>query len=585
MDVFLQRLAALALLTVLLACSTLPQPQRAAGVSLPFRLDVSVPGAVPTKSSVSGAEGIHGLQLICFDENGLYAGLGSASYVPASGEDTAGSLVGSVPGHTACIHFIANAGLVPSADWKSMPESELIGNLCADVSSTHIVYWGCHREEHPENLALWLDATPRNTILLLRDRAKITVEAPDPAWNHSSDPSVTENIVSLRFAVCNGRSEGKIAPFDKSTLSFAYDAPLTLPSGHLRYTADASHLVPCTDAQFLFEDENSLENSVKVILETTYLRGTAGNMSPVVKYHQALLMDSDYALYPVRRNHQYNIIVGNLPSSLAYDSFEEARQGSPSNNQVVLVKEIIPQVSSEGCSLTILDGTTHIIQKERSGGPLSAAIAFSFLKNGMPDPLTDISDFTAEWLSNKYVSEPGAALTLTEIAGRPGYFHLHVPLYQPITDDLKEGKILLRNARYGLSRFVNIYSITAFDFKASLAKPSGPEEPFVLGFTIPAHFPSSLFPFKVRILTESLTPTPAQNAQKALGIEVRDTGPKYGVPWDFCYTYEVFEAGAYSVSFAALDPSVTTPVLILDAEYFGTLDAAGERILDYVRIH
>lgn len=564
----LQKTVALAWLSVLMACAREVLPEKPGGTSLPFRLDVSVPGIVQTKSLVGGREGIWSMQLICFDENGLYVGLGAAAFSPSEEGGGSGSLVGSVPGNTTAIHFVANAGLIPDERWKWMSELELIGSLQADESHTHIVYWGCHKEADSATLAGWLNASPGNTILLLRDRAKITLEEPDPTWNHSAGASVAEYIVSARFAVCNGRCKGMTAPFDRSLLDFDYDAPLTLPSDPSRYRGDASQLVPHTEEQFLFEDENTLESSVKVILEITYMRGTPGNMASLIKYHQVMLMDDDYALYPIRRNRQYNLIVGNLPSSVAYDSFEAALAGSPSNNQTVVVKEIVPQVNSSGCSMTILGGTTHIVQKDAEGGPYMAHIDFSLMKNGAPDPQMSVSDFKAEWLSNKYVSYPDAPLSITEIVGRPGYYRLSVPLYQPITDDLKEGKILLTDTRYGLSRFIKLYSVTAFDFAASLEADSAPHEPYVLAFTIPDHYPPDLFPFKVRILTDALTPTPAQNEQKALGVEVRQTSAQYGVPWNYLYTYEVFGPGAYAVSFQSKDASQTSPGVILDADYF-----------------
>lgn len=581
---YLLRIASVMMLSILAACAGELSLEDGDSAPISFRVDISVPGAVLTKSLVSGVEGIYGIQLVCFDTNGLYAGLGAATFAPSGGGGMSGSLVGSVPGNTACIHFIANAGLIPDESWKSMSETDLIGSLFSEESSTHIVYWGFHKESDPESLAGWLDASPRNTVLLLRDRAKITLEKPDEGWNHSVDPSVSEYIISARFAVCNGRSRGMIAPLDRSRLEFGYDAPMTLPSGNIRYRGDASQLVPHTEAQFLFEDENTLENCVKVIMETTYMRGTPGNMAPLVKYHQVMLMDTDYTLYQVRRNHQYNIIVGNLPSSIAYDSFEDALDGSPSNNQTVVVKEVIPQVNSAGCSMTIMGGTSHVIQKDASGGPLVAEIDFSFMKDGAPDPLMSVSDFTAEWLSNKYLSYPNASISVTEVPGSPGLYRMSVPLYQPITNDLKEGKILLTDTRYGLSRFINIYSVTAFDFAASLDRQDS-SSPFILSFTIPDNYPPDLFPFKVWIITDALNPTAEQNAANALGVEVRETFPKYGVPWNYCYYYVVFGPGTYSVSFMTGDPSITSPTVILDSDYFGTLDAQGDMVLDYVRIN
>ncbi|MBO6169254.1 MAG: hypothetical protein J6O51_04705 [Bacteroidales bacterium] len=578
--------AAFAALAVLSSCSRETVGVSVSDAGSPLHLDVSAPGTISTKSSVSGTEGIFSMQLICFDVNGLYSGLGSVSFVPASGgSELSGTLAGYVPSTTASIHFIANAGLIPDDSWKTSTENDLIGSMCSDVNYTNIVYWGYHRESSPESMAQWLDASPMNVIELLRDRAKITVENPDSTWNHSADPAVIETIVDVRFAVCNGRSSGKIAPFDKSSLTFSYDAPLSLPDDASRYTGSSSELVPITEEQFLFEDENSLENYVKVILETTYQQEISGVQTTLVKYHQVMLMDSEFSLYEIRRNHRYNIILRNLPSSIAYDSFEAALAGGPANNQTVVVQDIVPQISSEGYSMAILDGTSHVFQKDAGGGPATAVIGFSFLKDGLADPDTSISDFAAIWLSNKYVSYPNSVMTITDSLGTPGYFQLHVPLYQPISSDLKEGRILLTNQKYGLSRYINIFSITAFDFNASLQASSSPDNSYNLTFTIPDNFPEALLPFKVKLLTEDLTPTSGQNADKALGVEVHETYPAYGVSSNYYYTYEVSAAGTYSISFVAVDPANTHPSIIVDADYFGTLDSEGNMVLDYVLLN
>jgi len=546
-----------------------------------FTLHIDVPSIIQTKSSISGREGIFGIQMLCFDENNLYLGLGAVLLHP-DGETTsyAGTISGSVPAGTAAIHLIANAGLIPQQEWRNQPDNVLVGTLTSSSSNTHIVYWGYHRAADSEQMNEWLNASPCNSVQLLRDRAKITLDAPDPDWNHSSSALVTEHIVSARFAVCNGLEEGMLAPYDKVNLDFSYDAPPTLPASQTRYTGAEEELTPPGEAQFLFEDENTLDNPVKVILETIYEITDSNQTRTEKKFHQIVLLKDDYSLFRIRRNHQYNIIIGNLPSSIAYDSFADALAGSPSNNQTVFVHEIVPQVISGAHSLDFPGGTTRIFQKTQEG-PQTAVIRFSLLNDGLPDSSVDASNFSAVWLSNKYIAYPDAELAI-EPDSESGYFRLLVQLYHPITDDLKSGKILLIDKTYGLARYLSIYSITAFSFNASITATGVADNPYRLRFTIPESFPAPLFPFAVAIITEDFRPTSAQNADQALGIIVSDTSFLTGGNWNYWHTYDVSVAGTYDILLAPAANRSGQLRLWLYADYFGETDSSGNKIADAV---
>lgn len=568
-----------AALSLLFSCSREIEAPSVEGGMKTFSLGIVIPDNVQTRSSISGAEGIFSLQMLCFDVNKLYLGLGAVTFLPGSQEGNIyGTLTGRVPEATASIHFIANAGLEPDENWRGLSENELVGPLTSDASNTNIVYWGYHREATVEAMQNWLDASPRNTIYLLRDRAKVTLSEPDHEWDHNFLESVTEHIIEARFAVCNGLAEGLIAPFDKSQLSFSYEAPLTLPEDKSRFRGEASELVSHEGAQFLFEDENSLANPVKVILETRYEVISEGDTTEIVKYHQVLLMREDHTLYQIRRNHQFNLIIGNLPSALAYDSFEDALEGAPSNNQTVYIQEIIPSISSEDHTLNILGGTSRIV---REGS--FATIEFTFLENGLPDPDIDVSNFSATWISNHYVADPDANLVITE-GDDPGHFVLHVQLYQPITSDLKSGKILLLDKKYGLARYINLYSITAFDFDARLIATGDADNPYRLSFTVPENFPAAFCPFSVRLATEDFKPTAQQNSEKALGVVVDDTDEPIGTDWDYWYTYEVPGPGDYEILLTPVDDRSGTLSVYMQAGYFGTLDDEGNMLRDYVKL-
>lgn len=509
------------------------------GEGIGFSLRLEIPSTSPgTRSVVSGTEGIHGMQMLCFDENGLYVGLGSVTLRPSG--DTGGVIEGQVPSVTSAIHFIANAGLVPQDSWRGLPEALLVGSVRASAQNTHIVYWGYHREDNPGDLESWLSAVPSNTVSLLRDRAKVTLG------------DVEEDIHSIRFTVCNGLELGQVAPYDKSRLCFDYDAPLTIPDHVSRAVPDPSEFVSRDSEQFLFEDENTMEDPVKVILETTYAVSSGGEVSYVVKYHQVLLMDSEYSMYRIRRNHRYHIIIGTLPASIGYDSFDAAVEGQPSNNRTVFVHDIVPQVGTEGYELEIKDGTTRVFHDEGGTSGQWARVDFSFMKNGVPDEEASADDFTAVWLSNKYVCPPGEVPAVHQ-GDSAGQFYLLMRLYTPITDDLKSGRILLTDTRYGLSRYINIYSITSFEFDAALVQTEDPLNPYILSFTVPDNYPPTLFPMEVKICTEHFKPTAAQNGEKALGVTVGDTMSAFGESWNYWYTFETDCPGRFSVSLAPVE--------------------------------
>ena len=72
-------IAAIVMVTLLAACAEKLPQQESDASSVPFRIDVSIPETVLSKSPVSGAEGIFGIQLVCFDANSLFVGLGAAT--------------------------------------------------------------------------------------------------------------------------------------------------------------------------------------------------------------------------------------------------------------------------------------------------------------------------------------------------------------------------------------------------------------------------------------------------------------------------------------------------------------------------
>jgi len=596
--IFVVAMASIAAIVSCTAIHQMPEDDQEDASVMMFRLNINAAAVMDTKSSISGQEGVYSMQLLCFDENGLYIGLGFASVSPVSQSETSGSRIhgtldGTVPAGTARVHFIANAGIIPSDGWPGLTESIIINSLVSSVSNTHIVYWGYHKETTAAAMAQWLDAPTRNTVYLLRDRAKVTMTEPDYEVDHNTSDAVEEKITSVSFCVSDGLSYGQIAPFDKSNLSspFVYDNTgagtepnvITLPSNQSHFTGTESEMVPHDGAQYLFEDENSLTSPIKVILKVTYDVTTSGGTASVVKYHQVMLMKSDFTLYKIKRNHRYNIVIGILPADVGYDTFEDALEGAPSNNQTVVVQEIIPEVTYGEYMMSVTGGTSVIFQNDPDASDQYAYIDFSYLKDGAADPDMTPDKFSATWMTNLHVASPDVAPEIVD-GDEPGHYKIKILLYKPITTDLKYGKIILLDHVNGLARYINIYSITAFEFNASFVATGDSSNPYSLMFTIPDNYPEALFPFDVRIATRDFTATISQNNSKALGVIVEETMPVIGEDWNYWFTYEVEAPGTYSVYLKKATGRTGTIPLYLQAPCFGTLDSDGELVYGYERL-
>lgn len=524
------RLTGLLVATLLTACSADPLPDSATHAeSATTRVDitVAVPDYAPeTRAAVKGLEGIdaNALELLCFDSDGFY--LGRADEVTNEANDTGDAhqykVSAIVPNGTARVHFLANAGIDYQTSWIGMHENALMTIMVSNAGKNDkVVYWGYVKKNSPEELKAYMKANAGNIVYLLRDRAKITVQA-------DADAAIS----NILLTVVNGQGVGSMAPFDRQTLAFPeitadwQVSTITLPNVTEAINGSESDL---TDVAYTFEAHNSSDNPVKVILKVTYNDG-------IVRYHQVLLENNDHKPYLIKRNHEYRIVINKLEESLGYGSFEGAVSGTAANNPWIAVADIIPEISNGQYTMTIKEGTSIVVQ---SGS--TATIHFSYSLNGSVGSDLTHSDFDVTWLKNEAVSpDSQPSLTYDAVSGEGTvYFNLST-----ITDNLKEATIRLLDKKRGMSRRIKIYSIKqfgyTFTFPTTMSRSSSGTA--TLTVTIPDDYPVELLPVELYIASNDVNP-------KDCGVEVGSTAEiSGGEDWNCWFVFKAYTTGSHNIT-------------------------------------
>lgn len=525
------RLTGLLVLALLTACSADrladDMPQRPESAATKMTCTVAVPDyALETRAAVKGAEGIDAntLELLCFDSDGFYLGLGEEVTNEANTTGEAGHYKVSafVPNGTARIHFLANSGIDYQASWIGMHENTLMTVMVSNASKNDkVVYWGYVKKNSPEELKTYLAAGSGNVVYLLRDRAKITVQADDDAA-----------ISNILLTVVNGEGVGTMAPFDRETLVFPeitadwQASAITLPTATETINGKEEDLA---DVAYTFESKNSADNPVKVILKVTYNDGK-------VRYHQVLLENNDHEPYLIKRNHEYRILISKLDEGLGYDSFDGAVSGTAANNPWIAVADIVPEISDGQYTLAIKEGTSIVVQ---SGS--TATIHFSYSLNGSVGSDLTLHDFDVRWLKNESVS-PDAQPSMTyDAASGEGTISFNL---SPITNNLKQATLRLLDKKRGMSRNIKIYSIEefgyTFDFPTTMSRYQTGTA--TLTFTVPDDYPAELLPVELRIASNDINP-------KDCGVEVGSTAEiSGGEDWNCWFVYKAYTTGAHAIT-------------------------------------
>ena len=571
---------------------------------MPIHIRFEVPGGdAATRSIVPGereAEEVEKITMVLFDANGYYLGYKDAKFTPDTDTKTKGTIDDAVPASTSRIHFVVNneaifnnlaSASIGTVENRLM-QSEIMTSAYTDANA-HISYWGYHKEDNPADMQAWMKGNNNNnTVYLIRDRAKVAIEYVADADGESVEGN---KIKSIRWTVVNGLKRGLIAPFNTSDTKnpFNYydeetnkiNTPVTPFNDGGRFLTEVSSQAlndmnnngtlnvdtqnpdPYSKLKpiYLFEDANDDVdggNVVKLIVEVTYKYesqlddGTSTNK----KYHAVLLMNNNYELYKVTRNHIYRLTIKGLPFALGYAKFEDALTGTDySNGQLMQVEEEATDVTDGEYSLSILPGTSVVFQQPAVGGTVQ--IPFQFYRgsksNNVPATYESegesktytANDFFVEWQGNQNV----ATATPTVAYGNDGYDGtINVPL-DAITTSLKYGKLVLRDKHRGLQRYVNVYSILKYQIREAVFElvsgthGSSNNPVYHLKLAMPntstTAYPEGLYPITIRFATSTLSAFSDK-------VSREDNFPAFGVD-DMTPTNNLAEGGVNAWNYKA----------------------------------
>lgn len=536
-----------ALLTMLTACSDsmvdngVPSKNETGTYQAHFTISVPNYSKVESRVANFATEGItsaNDMKLLCFDKDGYFLGLArNLTIVPTNDiKENGGSdqknISATIPTGTARIHIMANAtaentvttgnqsiDFNNSAEWIGRHENNLMtsfDNKNNNQQHDKMVYWGYVTKKTPEEMTKFLtnNNVANNVIHLLRNRAKIEVKWEDP------------NIQNIRYALGNVMQHGTVAPFNREKLTFpktnmlnnaaAWKAECTYitPSmNEARWPADGSFSVKETEMwpnssslpmQYTFEQENSLEKPLKVIMEVTYNDG-------VTKWFQVLLQNEGVQI-PVKRNHLYRINIKRLGKNLGYSSAELAYNGDPANNPWITVADIIQEISDGNYTMNIVEGTYQILteesEKESEKESENKIQEAKFTYKG--DAEMKAEYFDVSWTQNEGFTNPVAGKLPVPTVEYNANTGEGVIKYQvgSIGEDFKKATIKLVDKRHGLTRNIHLYSIRNVDFNFQFANPMGKAATATanLTLTIPANYPKELLPIEIEIASNDVNP-------------------------------------------------------------------------------
>lgn len=537
-----------ALLTMLTACSDsmvdngVPSKNETGTYQAHFTISVPNYSKVESRVANFATEGIAGaadMQLLCFDEDGYFLGLAKDLKINEVGKsdinDKGGSekknITANIPAGTARIHIMANAtnsntvisgnnqaiDFSKAAEWIGRHENNLMTsfeNRNNNNQADKMVYWGYVKKATSAEMATFLNggAVSDNIIHLLRNRAKIEVN-----WEGN-----TSSITNIRYALGNVKEYGTVAPFNRemTILPFPETNKLTdaaawkkectyiTPSmNEARWPADGSFSVKETEMwpnssslpmQYTFEQENSLEKPLKVIMEVTYTE--SGKVEK--KWFQVLLQNEGVQI-PVKRNHLYQINIKKLGKNLGYSSAELAYNGDPANNPWITVEDIIQEISDGNYTMNIVEGTYQILTAESEDKIQEAKFTYK------GDNTMKAENFDVSWTQNEGFTNPDP------VAGKlPVEYNATtgegVIKYQvgSIGEDFKKATIKLVDKKHGLTRNIHLFSITDVDFNFQFANPMGKAATATanLTLTIPANYPKELLPIEIEIASNDVNP-------------------------------------------------------------------------------
>ena len=536
-----------ALLTMLTACTDsmvdngVPSKNETGTYQAHFTISVPNYSKVESRVANFATEGIASaddMKLLCFDKDGYFLGLArnltidpvATNDIKADGGSDKKNISATIPTGTARIHIMANAtadntvttgdqaiDFSKSAEWIGRHENNLMTSFDnRNNSQQHdkMVYWGYVKKNTPEEMTDFLtkDVVANNVIHLLRNRAKIEVN-----WEGN-----TSDITNIRYALGNVMQHGTVAPFnrDKKKLTFPETNVLTNAAA---WKAECTYITPSLDPtrwpsegetfsigndemwpntnnlpmQYTFEQENSLEKPLKVIMEVTYKGG-------VTKWFQVLLQNEGVQM-PVKRNHLYRINIKRLNKNLGYADCTQAYEGTPANNPWITVDDIIQEISDGTYTMNIVNGTYQMLTAESANS--EQTIDFEY----KGEATQTAANFDVSWTENKdftMLEDGKLPVPTVKYDATTGKGTITYKIGEISAGECKTATIKLVDKKHGLTRNIHLYSISNVDFKfpSTITMGKDATSEAELTFTIPSYYPKELLPIEIEIASNDVNP-------------------------------------------------------------------------------
>ena len=249
--------------------------------------------------------------------------------------------------------------------------------------------------------------------------------------------------------------------------------------------------------QYTFEQENSLEKPLKVIMEVTYKDG-------VTKWFQVLLQNEGVQI-PVKRDHLYRINIKRLGKNLGYTNCTQAYNGTPANNPWITVEDIIQEISDGTYTMNIVNGTYQMLTQESANS--KQVIDFEYTG----EAFQTAADFDVSWTENKnFTKLEGGKLPVPTVQynAATGKGTITYKIGDISAGECKTATIKLVDKKHGLTRNIHLYSISNVDFKFPSTITMGKKvtSEAKLTFTIPSYYPKELLPIEIEIASNDVNP-------------------------------------------------------------------------------
>lgn len=545
-------------------------------------LNLSIPDPIQVSSRNGSLEdAIKSITLLCFNNSGKL--ISTSTYDNLSGLD--GQLTAEITYTTRVIHLIANQA-ISGLSLGSSTETA-VTNMVAD--NDKMIYWA--RVEIPSNvqgqanIESWFSDNfgGDNAIKMLRNRAKVTVENEDG-----------ENYFTVTgIAVVNASDKGSVAPYHadnkfptnlSTTFSleqWSNDKYIHVPNGANVIGKTASDDVEAGNLLYPYESENASTAPVSIIF-----KGYNNNdESKTEKYWRVVIPnDEDGTARKVRRNHHYKVVVtGHLLGGST--TFGEALTASPANDAILNISDELTAVTDGKFSLTV-DKTSYMFavgQKEKMD------FVF-FVEYQKGESYIDPSILKVNWLNDN--GQPGAVVEDVVLKETMQDGNL-VKLNGTVTVSLegwtagKEEVILIK---YGekLQRKVKISIISVQNFSidennylyfytdednqekevnGEMVKKNINNALAKLTFSVPASYPTTMYPFNVLISTEYFNVKRIDGKGLSLIFpDDADYGKDNGIGYK--YVYQVTETGEQSIDLISSLVITEEATITLESAHF-----------------